>query len=183
MHRVLVRALVAVVAALSLAFGGLALAQPALAHPATAKPDKGSTRVAVAPRVAKIITAAGITPSTTGPAKAFAFQGTVALRFPITKVAGNGNRIKHIGGVVLSAGSVGIKLSRFSVNLKTGTVSAKVNHDARAVLFNIEKSHRPKLGAARLTFNKTSAGALNGTFGVDVFAAGGNFGFATVHAK
>ena len=85
--------------------------------------------------------------------------------------------------MTLSAGSASITLSRFSVNLSTGTVSAKVNHDARAVLFNVAASHRPKLGTARLTFNKTSAGALNDTFGVNEFAAGHNFGFATVNAQ
>lgn len=185
MHRVLVRAFVAVVAVLSVALGGVALSQPASAagsHNAS-KADKGNTRVAVAPRVAKIVTAAGIAASPTGPAKAFGFQGTVALRFPITNVVGGGNRIKHIGGVTLSAGSASITLSRFSVNLSTGTVSAKVNHDARAALFNVAASQRPKLGAARLTFNKTSAAALNDTFGVNVFAAGHNFGFATVNAR
>ena len=56
MHRVLVRAFVAVVAVLSVVLGGVALSQPATAagvHNA-AKADKGNTRVAVAPRVAKI---------------------------------------------------------------------------------------------------------------------------------
>jgi hypothetical protein len=182
MHRALVRALLAFVTVLSVALAGLALSQPASAT-GTGKTDKGNTRVAVAPRVAKIITAAGIAAAPTGPAKAFAYQGTVALRFPITKVVGGGNRVKHVGGVKLSAGSASITLSRFSVNLATATVSAKVNHDTRAVLFNVAKSHRPKLGAARLTLNKTSAGALNDTFGVSVFAAGHNFGFATVNAR
>lgn len=177
MTRSLVRAFtgIAVVAALALT----GLAAPASAQQA----DKGNTRVAVAPRVAKIVTNAGIEVNTFGGAKAFGYEGTLAVRFPISGTAGGGDRIKHVGGIRLSAGHASIKLSRFRINLDEGMVSARVNGDARAKVFKIAKSNRPMLGKVRLVFNKTSAGALNATFGVHVFKAGNNFGFATVNAK
>ena len=142
---------------------------------------KGATRVAVAPRVAKIITGAGIAAAPTGDAKAFPFKGTVAFRFPITGASGDGNRISHSGGVQLSHGHDVIMLERFRINLRRGYVSAWVNRDVRTAVFNIAASHRPQLGPVRLTFNRTSASAVNQTFGVHVFRAGQSFGFARVN--
>ena len=181
MKKAILRFAVASVATTSLAFAGVASAD--LAN-ATGEHDSnnGNTRVAVAPRLVKVITAAGITASPTGPAKAFMFEGTLALRFPISNFAGHGNRVLHLGGVDLAAGSTDIKLSRFRVNLSKSIVSAKINGDSRAPLFDIVASHRAKLGAVRLTMNATAAGALNKTFGVHAFSKGQNFGFATVHA-
>lgn len=180
MHRAAVRLITVFATVGALGLSGAAVST---ANAAQERGDKGNTRVAVAPRLAKQITAAGVTPSVFGGAKAFAFEGTIAIRFPITNVVGGGNRIKHSGGVKLSAGDAAIALSRFSVNLNQGTVSAKVNGDARAKLFNIKPSGRPSLGAVRLTMNKTAAGALNSTFGVHLFSPGQNFGFATVNAR
>ncbi len=151
------------------------------ANASSAEAGNGATRVAVAPRVAKIITNAGIAATPVGHAKAFGFEGTVALRFPITKVSADGNRISHSGGVKLASGHEQIVLQRFRVNLKRGYVSAIVNHGDRLAVFNLADSNRPRLGPVRLTFNKTSASAINGTFGVGVFKAGQNFGFAKVN--
>jgi hypothetical protein len=145
--------------------------------------DLGNTRVAVAPAVAAKLTRAGITPSPIGLAKAFPFQGTLALRFPIYNTRGNGNRINHSGGVQLAKGHAMVSLTRFRVNLNKMVISARVNHDSRVTLFNIVKSHRPKLGPVRLTFNATAAKALNSTFGVKAFSAGKNFAFAKVNLK
>ena len=74
-----------------------------------------------------------------------------------------------------------ITLSYFRINLRRGYVSAVVNGDARASVFNLAESGRPALGPVRLTFNRTSASAINQTFGVHAFAAGQSFGYARVN--
>ncbi len=156
-------------------------AAPAAGTAPSAREGKGATRVAVAPRVAKIITGAGIAATPTGDAKAFPFKGTVAFRFPITGTSRDGKRISHSGGVKLSDGHEALTLERFRINLRRGYVSAWVNRDVRTAVFNIAESHRPQLGPVRLTFNRTAAAAVNQTFGVHVFRAGQNFGYARVN--
>ena len=181
---VLPRRLIAT-AAVTLGLVGTALvtgpAAPAAGTTVSAGEGKGATRVAVAPRVAKIITGAGIAAAPTGDAKAFPFQGTVAFRFPITQTSPDGKRISHSGGVKLSNGHDAITLERFRINLRRGYVSAWVNRDLRTAVFNIAESNRPTLGPVRLTFNRTAAAAVNQTFGVHTFRAGQNFGFARVN--
>lgn len=147
----------------------------------SAERGNGATRVAVAPRVVKVITGAGIAASPTGDAKAYPFKGTVAFRFPITAVSKDGKRISHSGGVKLATSHDKITLQRFRINLRQGYVSAVVNGDARLAVFNIANSSRPQLGPVRLTFNKTAATAINQTFGVHAFKAGQNFGYARVN--
>src|SRR5262245_2068830 len=103
----LARRLVAVVT-LTLGLIGGVLVTASSATSAGAAPStregQGATRVAVAPRVARIISGAGIAAAPTGDARAFPFKGTVAFRFPITSISGDGKRISHSGGVELSRG-------------------------------------------------------------------------------
>ncbi len=179
MNPVLRRLAVTSTVALGLVASGLGA--PSANASSAAEAGNGATRVAVAPRVAKIITSAGIAATPVGDAKAFGFQGTVALRFPITAVSADGKRISHSGGVKLAAGHAQIVLQRFRVNLKQGYVSAVVNHGDRLAVFNLADSNRSRLGPVRLTFNEASASAVNSTFGVGVFKAGQNFGFAKVN--
>ncbi len=177
MYQALRRVLITTAASAGLVAAGLSAPATATA----AGDGNGGTRVAVAPRVAKIITNAGITASPTAGAKAFPFRGTVAFRFPISAVSPDGKRISHTGGVKLSKGHSKITLEAFRINLRRGYVSAVVNRDSRVAVFNINDSNRPRLGPVRLTFNRTSAAAVNQTFGVHRFAAGQNFGFARVN--
>ena len=178
LHRILGRAVVTTTVTLGLVAAGVGTS---VADASQARDGKGATRVAVAPRVVKVITGAGITASPTGNAQAFPFKGTVAFRFPITGASPDGKRINHSGGVKLAKGHAMITLSYFRINLRRGYVSAVVNGDARASVFNLAESGRPALGPVRLTFNRTSASAINQTFGVHAFAAGQSFGYARVN--
>ena len=175
------RRMASLVGALALSVGATATATGA----ATAAPESGkalgSTRVAIAPAAVKYLTKANVTPSATGKAKAFTYNGTLAVRFPISDVAMNGNRIKHVGGVALTAGKHDIMLKRFWIDLNRGKVSGLVNGGDRADLFKLAKSNRAKLGDVRLVLTRAAAGALNKTFDVHHFSRGANFGFATVN--
>lgn len=143
----------------------------------------GFTRVVVAPPVYKLVAGAGITPAPVNGAKAFAFKDTLAAKFPITSISQHGKRIKHSGGISLTAGSKKIVLRQFVINTKNGQVTAKVGgsigHVGRVSVFRIATSDRTDLGAVRLTLTKTAAFALNTTFGVQAFTAGDTFGYAT----
>ncbi|MFH7323602.1 hypothetical protein [Aeromicrobium sp. JJY06] len=161
-----------------------ALGAPAQATSAKHSGKKvGYTQVVVAPPVYDLIAGAGITPAPTAGAKAFAYKGTLAARFPITGYRLKGLQIKHSGGLSLTAGASTITVSDFTIDLARGRVSGKVTGTigdvGRVDLFKIRSSDRRDLGAVRLTLTDTAAGALNATFGVDAFTENATFGYAT----
>ncbi|MRJ77520.1 hypothetical protein GEV29_13320 [Aeromicrobium sp. SMF47] len=143
----------------------------------------GYTQVVVAPPVYDLVTSAGITPAPLNGAKASAFKGTLAAKFPITSYRLRGLQIRHTGGISLTAGTATISLSDFNIDLARGRVSGVVNgtvgNVGRVDLFKIKGSDRGDLGLVRLTLTDTAAGALNTTFGVDAFAENATFGYAT----
>lgn len=155
--------------------------------PAEAKSSRshqvGYTQVVVAPAVYDLIAGAGITPAPVQGAKAFAYKGTLAARFPITGYKLRNVQIRHSGGLQLSAGASTITVSDFNIDLARLRVSGKVRGTVgdvgRVDLFKIRFSDRRDLGAVRLTLTDTAAGALNATFGVDAFAENATFGYAT----
>lgn len=161
----------------------------AVASPAEAASSKrsghqvGYTQVAVAPAVYDLIGSAGITPAPTAGAKAFAYKGTLAARFPITGYRLRGLSIKHSGGLNLSAGAATITVSDFNIDLArlrvSGNVNGTVGNVGRVDLFKVRLSDRRDLGAVKLTLTDTAAGALNATFGVDAFTENATFGYAT----
>ncbi|GAA3541238.1 hypothetical protein [Aeromicrobium flavum] len=160
------------------------VASPAEAASAKRSTTKiGYTQVAVAPAVYELIGSAGITPAPTGGAKAGAFKGTLAAKFPITGYSLKGLRIKHSGGLNLSAGAATITVSDFNIDLArlrvSGNVNGTVGNVGRVDLFKVRLSDRRDLGAVKLTLTKTAADALNATFGVDAFAENATFGYAT----
>lgn len=143
----------------------------------------GYTQVVVAPPVYDLIAGAGITPAPLDGAKAAPYKGTLAAKFPITGYRLSILRIKHSGGISLTAGTATIELRNFNIDLLRGYVSAEVKGTigdvGRVDLFRIAGSDRPDLGLVRLKLTDTAAGALNTTFGVSAFATGGTFGYAT----
>lgn len=173
-------ALLTVVLALGMATALGAPAQAASKH--TGK-KVGYTQVVVAPPVYDLIAGAGITPAPTAGAKAFAYKGTLAARFPITGYRLKGLQIRHSGGLSLTAGASTITVSDFTIDLSrlrvSGKVTGTIGDVGRVDLFKIRRSDRRDLGAVRLTLTDTAAGALNATFGVDAFAENATFGYAT----
>ncbi|MBW9205830.1 hypothetical protein KV102_14875 [Mumia sp. zg.B53] len=170
-------------AAFAATFGLVAVGTATPAQAAEQKPKVGYTQVTVAPAVYKLVAGAGITPAPVGGAKAFAYKNTLAARFPITNASLRTLKIKHSGGISLTAGSRTIALRRFTIDLKrlrvSGKVSGSIGNAGRVNLFKIRRSSRPGLGVVRLTLTKTAAQALNATFRVHAFSAGDTFGYAT----
>jgi hypothetical protein len=156
------------------------LVAPASVDAATAAAGPPRTRVAVAPKVVKLLTAAHISAAPIGDAKAFAFRGTVAFRFPVTGTNPAGTKIRHSGGVRLSSDHDSIALRRFRIDLGAGSVSAIVNRTSRVDVFTLGMHPNPDLGDVRLKLTGPAARALNQTFGVHAFKKGGTFGFAAV---
>ncbi|WP_262849560.1 hypothetical protein [Mumia quercus] len=180
------RAFIRILAAFAAVVGLVAtgVGSPAQAQAQEQKRRVGYTQVVVAPAVYDLIGSAGITPAAVGGAKAFAYKGTLAARFPITGYSVGKLRIKHSGGISLSAGSANITLRRFNIDLGRLRVSGKVTGSAvgnagRVDLFKIRLTDRPGLGLVKLQLTGTAAGALNATFGVNAFSAGDTFGYAT----
>ena len=168
------------------AAGMMAATMPA-AHGGDGDDREGTTRVAVAPAVVSKLDRLGLEAAPTKGATAVPFEGTVALRFPVTDVENNGNKLKHKGGVRISSGHEAIALKRFTVKLGKSKVGASVSVNGdkvgRVEVLNIRKSKRPVLGDVRLTLTRTAAKAINATFGAPAFSAGDNFGFAKVRLR
>lgn len=162
------------------ASAGLVVATGLVApSPANSAPDP-RTRVAVAPKVVKLLTGAHISAVPVGDAKAFPFRGTVAFRFPITGTNPSGTYIRHSGGVRLVSDDAWIALRRFQIDLGKGKVSAIVNQTSRVNVFILGNNPNPRLGDVRLKLTGPAARALNQTFGVHAFKKQGTFGFASV---
>lgn len=142
----------------------------------------GYTQVVVAPAVYALIAGAGIAPAPLDGAKAYAYKGTLAANFPIVGYDLRKVRIKHSGGLSLTAGSATIELRNFYIDLGrgrvSGTVKGTVGNVGRVDLFKI-RFPDSRLGLVRLTLTSTAAGALNATFGVKAFAENATFGYAT----
>lgn len=178
------RVLVAAIAGLALVAAGTSTAQAAGGRGSS---SKGYTQVIVAPEVFKLISDAGITPAAIKPATATPTRGTVAARFPISSVNLAKLRVKHKGGIKLSAGDARISLRNFTIELGklrvSGAVSGSAVNADRAPLFMLESSDRPQFGPLKLVLTKTSASALNATFGVSAFTKGATFGYARTKPK
>ncbi len=178
------RVLVAAIASLALVAAGTSTAQ---ASDSRGSSSKGYTQVIVAPEVYKLISDAGIAPAAIKPATAKPTRGTVAARFPISSVNLSKLRIKHKGGIKLSVGRAKISLRNFTIELNklriSGAVSGSAVNADRAPLFTIERSDRPQFGSLKLVLTKTSASALNATFGVSAFSQGATFGYARTKPK
>lgn len=177
MRRALIAVAMAVVTAVGLVGAGATTAQ------AKSSTKVGYTQVVVDPGVYALVAGAGIAPAPIGGAKAFAYKDTLAARFPITGYALSNIRIKHSGGISLTAGAATISLSNFNIDLArtavSGEVAGSIGSVGRVDLFRTKLSNRLDLGLVRLTLTATAAGALNTTFGVDAFKAGDTFGYAT----
>lgn len=149
--------------------------------------SKGYTQVIVAPEVYNLIASAGITPAALKPATATPTRGTLAARFPISSVNLAKLRIKHEGGIKLSAGSAKISLRNFTIELNklriSGAVSGSAVNADRVPLFTLAPSDRTQFGSLKLELTKTSASALNATFGVTAFTKGATFGYARTKPK
>ena len=148
-----------------------------------AKARTGYTQVVVAPSVYQLAQGAGITIAPVKGAKAKPFGRTVAARFPITGYSLENVRIRHSGGVKLSAGSKQITVRALNVDLGrlrvSGKVSGTIGNAGRVDVFKIRESKRPRYGLVRLTLTKTGADALNATFGVTAFKENATFGYAS----
>lgn len=187
MHRRILLFLAAGLASLGLA--GSVLVAPAQAAPSGPNPWQNSvardfTRVAVAPALYRKLQNLGVTPSNTRGADIIVYNGTPAFRFTITRVANEGNRIYHVGGIKLSKGSHFITIKAPTVKVRQGYVSGKVvvNGDVvgRTNVFKLKKSNRPGYGDIRLVLTTVAARAINHTFGIHRFSQGENVGFASV---
>ncbi len=175
--------------ALAAITAALCIAAPA-ANAATAKLGGGTTTFSLDAGVGKALGDAGVKVGVLKPATA----GKKGVAFPITggaiDPATGAGRIDHAGGLSFTAGGTRVALRNFVVKVgKRSTLSAKVGK-ARLTIFNLDlskaKVSRKGLGTTvagvRAKLTGGAAKALNGAFGVKLFAKGLTVGTATVRA-
>jgi hypothetical protein len=151
----------------------------------------GNTALNVSKGAADALDSLGVAAAPIGPAEA---RGTRFV-FPITGGAVNAEtlagKIRHSGGIRLSAGSKNLALRKFTINVDAKPdLTAKVG-GARVSILRLDlgqakvrkRAHRVvvKNVIARLT--GTAATALNDTFDVDAFTRGLELGRAKVRAR
>lgn len=168
----------------------LALAPAALAQSEDrATVTGGKTLLKLNPDTAAALTDAGVGVSAVGNATGSAGAGLFA--FPITggKVSTDpvGGDIAHSGGLAFSAGGERLVVRRFVIDLDEGVLFATVA-GTTVPLLNLEggkadlKGPVIRLTKVRATLTPEAAGALNATFGTDLFTAGLPIGKTTTIA-
>lgn len=174
-----------------------ALAVVVVAAPTAQAGDKqlkvkgGKTTLRISPGAAGALEGLGVAASPIGSADAFGAR----FKFPITggKLSAEtlAGKIRHSGGIRLSAGPKHLDLRRFFINIDSKpNLTAKVG-DARVSILRLDLSEAEvrkgerrvvvKNVVARLT--ATAATALNDTFNVNAFTRGLKLGVAKVHAR
>jgi hypothetical protein len=188
--------LTALAGALAATLLALALSAPpaqSAERSATTQVTGGNTLLKLDPDTAAVLTDAGISIRSTGPA--FGPAGSPLFGFPI--VGGEVNkkqlsgRIAHSGGLAITAGDTTLVVKRFVINLDTGYLTAKVaGAGARIPLLRLGavtggvKAYPGVLvlKGVNVRLTGTAAGALNQTFDTDLFTGGLLIGQATVIA-
>jgi hypothetical protein len=140
--------------------------------------QRGYTQVTVAPDTLATLTSLGVTPGVVAPG-VVATADPLAVRFPITGYSFTNLRIRHSGGITLTAGSTTVTVTDFNIDLGRLRVSGNVSGIGRVDLFKIRFSDRLDLGLVKLVLTADAAGALNGAFGTDALTENFLFGFAT----
>ena len=187
------------------AFGeGLAIADATVRTKASARSvrvpmklslRRGFTTVALDPGTAGVLADNGVKVQPIGSAR----PGVSGVSFPITRgTLANGTlagEIKHRGGLRFAAGHTNVAVTSFGIDTRTGTVSGDLYVNAafvaRAPLFNLgvdgleTVQTRGFLRATGfgLTLTGDAADALNGAFGVDLFAEGLAVGTAKTRSR
>jgi hypothetical protein len=174
--------LVALVAALL----AVAPVSPAAAHGTR----QSVTSLQLDPGAAAALQSLGVSAAPVAPA----FADANGLNFPIVNSIGSAlrtGRIRHAGGIALTAGSTRVELTDFTIRLdRRPDLTALVGGQRVSILDLDFAKARPgfrggtlTLGpvAARLT--QTAADALNGAFGVTAFTKGLLLGQATVRVR
>jgi hypothetical protein len=138
----------------------------------------GYTKVTVAPSTLAALTSLGVAPGVVAPA-VVSKTSPLNVRFPITGYALDKTRIKHSGGITLTAGSTTVTITDLYIDLARGRVSGLVAGIGRVDLFKIRPTDAPRYGAVKLVFTKTAAGALDAAFGTTALTEGFLFGYAT----
>ncbi|MET9252721.1 hypothetical protein [Streptomyces sp. NPDC003717] len=190
-----------VIAASAVAAAALT-AVPATAAPAQQKVTSGSTKVTIAPAVAKALLTKGIVPLVTRPGQTgLGFADgrlTLTARFPVTggrlTTAPLGGTVEHRGGlkfVNVRAGRA-LEVRDFVIDLDRGTLTGRVAGTAtRVPVFTLDTStasvgadrHRLDARKISLKLTDTAAGALNSTLKTTVFTAGLGVGTADTLAR
>ncbi|MDO9377491.1 MAG: hypothetical protein Q7T56_01480 [Nocardioidaceae bacterium] len=168
----------------ALAVGGLVAGAGSSSAADAGTSRLGSTTVVISPKVYRLVAGAGITPATTGQAAARPTRGTLAVDFPIRGFKSSNLRTTHKGGIRLTAPGRSISISKLAVDLGRARVSGRVSGSevgkvGRVDLFTISRATSDTYGPARLKLTRAAAGALNATFGVEAFAGGDVFAYAT----
>jgi hypothetical protein len=175
------------VAALAL----LVAASPAAARGGGSDGRYGATTLALDPGAAAALTDLGVSVAPVAPASA----GDAGISFPITNPFRGALRtlkIKHSGGLALTAGDTTVELTDFNIDPLRRQLTADVG-GSRVPILDLDFSDARvrfrylslRIGPVSGTLTDTAAGALNGAFGLPAgtVPAGLKLGDATVNYR
>jgi hypothetical protein len=198
------RVLSTAVVTAALALSGVAVATPAIAAPAAAGAPTharhddsavslhgGRTTLHLDRGTAGVLADNGVSVTAideaTGGGTRFAFPITGGSVVPSTAAG----EIEHVGGLEFAAGDVTLSVEDFVIDTVEGVLTARVTGtQTRVPLLDLDASdariqdtrNRFVVRGVQATLTDEAAGALNDTFGVDLFSEGLSIGTATVRA-
>ncbi|MEA5363477.1 hypothetical protein VA596_28375 [Amycolatopsis sp., V23-08] len=128
---------------------------------------KGRTDLTLDPAAAGALTSLGVKVSPVL-AKVGHPAGKTVFGFTIVGNPNDGT-IEHVGGLLLRAGGKCLYLTSYTIDLKRGVLSGRINFGARADLFTIGAA---TADGVTLALTAPAAALLNKTFGVTAFTQG-----------
>ncbi len=199
------RTLCTAVVAVAVSASGLAMATPAVAAPATGavlthadRDDDavslhgGRTTLRLDRGTAGVLADNGVSvdalDEASGGGRTFAFPITGGSVVPSTAAG----EIEHVGGLEFTAGDVTLGVEDFVIDTVDGVLTARVTGtQTRVPLLALDAGDariratdsRLTVRGVQATLTAEAAGALNDTFGVDLFSEGLPIGTATVRAR
>lgn len=153
--------------------------------------SSGATTLKLDKGTAAALTSLGVAVAPISPSTA----GSKGVKFPITGGSVNSKtlagKIRHSGGLRLSAGSTVVDLKNFTINIDKKPDLVATVGDARVSILTLDLSKLKnnssgkniRLSGVKGSLTSAAADALNAAFGVTAFKKGLVLGTATVNAK
>ena len=152
----------------------------------------GKTTLALNAKTAQVLTDNGISVTPVSEAKVTKAGIAFPIQGGMVKAKTLAGKITHSGGLNFSAGGKDLTIRDFTVNTKSGTLTAYVEQVGKRLTIldlNLAKAkvHLAKkqvtVKNVRATLAKGAAAALNGYYGTTLFKGGLKIGVATVSGK
>ena len=147
----------------------------------------GKTTLAVDSATLDALIGLGVAPGAVAPGTLEGATYAFPITNPLPSALGSG-KIRHRGGISLSAGATTVELTDFTIKLRKGLLFGRVNGSDPVALLDLDASRtetrarhgKVKIGPVGTTLTEGAADALNAAFGTTALSDDTVIGDATV---